>query len=212
MAGCDRRTRAGGLCRRATRGVYCAGPAPIGRRGCAAADRARADDQPAVRGGVDGAGAGTGQRRQGAGDRDRFGVRDGHLVHADRCAGPPLGDNIYAVERLETLAEQAGPLCMGWATGLTCVWATAQQVGRRKRRLRQSSCRQPPAMCRARCGSSWPRVGAWCCRWDRTRQPGAVAAAQGRRRMQVEKLGGVRFVPLISPLLDDPANWAEACM
>jgi protein-L-isoaspartate(D-aspartate) O-methyltransferase len=27
--------------------------------------------------------------------------------------------------------------------------------------------------------------------------------------MQIERLGGVRFVPLISPLLDDPENWAE---
>jgi protein-L-isoaspartate(D-aspartate) O-methyltransferase len=27
--------------------------------------------------------------------------------------------------------------------------------------------------------------------------------------MQIEKLGGVRFVPLISPLLDNPGNWAE---
>jgi protein-L-isoaspartate(D-aspartate) O-methyltransferase len=27
--------------------------------------------------------------------------------------------------------------------------------------------------------------------------------------MQIERLGGVRFVPLISPLLDDPRNWAE---
>ena len=28
-------------------------------------------------------------------------------------------------------------------------------------------------------------------------------------RMQVEQLGGVRFVPLISPLLDNPEQWAE---
>lgn len=28
-------------------------------------------------------------------------------------------------------------------------------------------------------------------------------------RMQIERLGGVRFVPLISPILDDPEQWAE---
>jgi protein-L-isoaspartate(D-aspartate) O-methyltransferase len=28
-------------------------------------------------------------------------------------------------------------------------------------------------------------------------------------RMQIEQLGGVRFVPLISPILDDPEQWAE---
>ncbi|MBK8797235.1 MAG: hypothetical protein IPM07_13195 [Anaerolineales bacterium] len=28
-------------------------------------------------------------------------------------------------------------------------------------------------------------------------------------QMRVEKLGGVRFVPLISPLFDDPEQWAE---
>lgn len=28
-------------------------------------------------------------------------------------------------------------------------------------------------------------------------------------KMEIEKLGGVRFVPLISPLLHDPGNWAE---
>lgn len=27
--------------------------------------------------------------------------------------------------------------------------------------------------------------------------------------MQIERLGGVRFVPLISPILDDPGQWAE---
>ena len=28
-------------------------------------------------------------------------------------------------------------------------------------------------------------------------------------QMQIERLGGVRFVPLISPLFDDPDQWAE---
>lgn len=34
-----------------------------------------------------------------------------------------------------------------------------------------------------------------------------VRKIQGK--MQIDRLGGVRFVPLISPVLDDPAQWAE---
>lgn len=34
-----------------------------------------------------------------------------------------------------------------------------------------------------------------------------VRKLQGK--MQIERLGGVRFVPLITPLLDDPEQWAE---
>ena len=28
-------------------------------------------------------------------------------------------------------------------------------------------------------------------------------------RMHVEQLGGVRFVPMVSPLFDNPEEWAE---
>jgi protein-L-isoaspartate(D-aspartate) O-methyltransferase len=125
--------------------------------------------------------------------------------------GRPLGDNVYAVERLPQLAEQAdtalrmlgyrphlrvGDGAAGWpeAAPFTAIIVSAA-AGHVPRAL-----------------------------WEQLAEGGRMVLPYGEDvdhqelwlvhkrngAMQVDKLGGVRFVPFISPLLDDPAHWAES--
>jgi protein-L-isoaspartate(D-aspartate) O-methyltransferase len=130
-------------------------------------------------------------------------------------SAPPQrpGENIYAVERLPELAraaEQAlhglgyaphlrvGDGAAGWPEeapfGAIIVSAAATHVPRPLwEQLAEGGRMVLPV------GPDPDHQELWLLR----KQQGA---------MQVQKLGGVRFVPLVSPLLDDPGNWAEAWM
>lgn len=122
----------------------------------------------------------------------------------------PLGANVYAIERLPFLAQSAaqalhaqgyrphlrvGDGAEGWpeAAPFTAVIVSAA-------------------------ATHVPRP-----LWDQLAEGGRMILPVGdwedsqelwllRKRaakMHIERLGGVRFVPLISPLLDNPVNWAE---
>jgi protein-L-isoaspartate(D-aspartate) O-methyltransferase len=124
--------------------------------------------------------------------------------------GRQPGDNIYAIERLPQLADQAdtalhalglwphlrvGDGAEGWpeAAPFTAIIVSAA-AGHVPRPL-----------------------------WEQLAEGGRMVLPYGQQTenqelwlvhkrggaMQVDRLGGVRFVPLLSPLLDDPANWAE---
>jgi protein-L-isoaspartate(D-aspartate) O-methyltransferase len=124
--------------------------------------------------------------------------------------GQPLGNSVYAVERLALLAQageaalhsqgfyphlRIGDGAAGWpeAAPFAAVMGSAaaahvprplwEQVGEGGRMVLPV-------------GGDVEHQELWLLR----KQAGT---------MQIERLGGVRFVPLISPLLDDPRNWAE---
>jgi protein-L-isoaspartate(D-aspartate) O-methyltransferase len=123
----------------------------------------------------------------------------------------PLGDNIYAIERLEQLADKAGTALhsLGYWPHL---------------RVGDGAAGWPEeapfeAIIVSAAASHVPRP-----LWDQLAEGGRMVLPRGvdadsqelwllHKRtgaMRVENLGGVRFVPLISPLLQDPANWAES--
>lgn len=152
----------------------------------------------------------------GAGDKIlEIGTGSGYetaiLCTLTAAPGRPLGDNVYAIERLEILADQAdlalhelgywphlrvGDGAAGWPeeAPFTAIIVSAA-------------------------ASHVPRP-----LWDQLAEGGRLVLPRGANpddqqlwllhkragEMQVENLGGVRFVPLISPLLQDPANWAES--
>jgi protein-L-isoaspartate(D-aspartate) O-methyltransferase len=124
--------------------------------------------------------------------------------------GQQPGENVYAVERLPRLAEQseealhalglwphlrAGDGAAGWpeAAPFTAIIVSA------------AASHVPLPL------------------WDQLAEGGRMVLPYGATndsqelwllhkqggQMQIKRLGGVRFVPLISPLLDDPGNWAE---
>lgn len=124
--------------------------------------------------------------------------------------GGQPGDNVYAVERLPQLAEQAGAAlhALGYWPHL---------------RVGDGAAGWPEeapfaAIIVSAAASHVPRP-----LWEQLAEGGRMVLPYGahvdnqelwlvhkrRGAMQVDRLGGVRFVPLISPLLDDPANWAE---
>jgi protein-L-isoaspartate(D-aspartate) O-methyltransferase len=124
--------------------------------------------------------------------------------------GQPLGANVYAVERLPALARRA------------------------EAALHAQGCH--PHLRVGDGAAGWPQAAPFAAvivaaaaahvprpLWDQLADDGRMILPVGDRvdnqelwllrkratRMQIERLGGVRFVPLISPLLDDPRNWAE---
>jgi protein-L-isoaspartate(D-aspartate) O-methyltransferase len=136
-------------------------------------------------------------------------------ILATLTSAPPRkpGDNIYAVERLPELAlgaERAlqglgyaphlrvGDGAEGWPEeapfGAIIVSAAATHVPQQLWEQLVDGGRMVLPV-----GSDPDHQELWLLR----KQQGA---------MQVHKMGGVRFVPLVSPLLDDPGNWAEARM
>lgn len=125
-------------------------------------------------------------------------------------AGLPLGANVYAVERLPALASAAeaalhsvgchphlrvGDGAAGWPQaapfGAVIVSAAAAHVPR------------PLWEQLAEGGRMILPVG------DQADNQELWLLHKRAAAMQIERLGGVRFVPLISPLLNDPGNWAE---
>jgi protein-L-isoaspartate(D-aspartate) O-methyltransferase len=125
--------------------------------------------------------------------------------------GRPAGDNIYAVERLPQLAEGASQAlhALGYRPHL---------------RVGDGAAGWPEeapftAIIVSAAASHVPRP-----LWEQLAEGGRMVLPFGAGvedqelwlvhkqagQMQIDKLGGVRFVPLISPLLDDPGNWAES--
>ncbi|MFN8464629.1 MAG: protein-L-isoaspartate(D-aspartate) O-methyltransferase [Caldilineaceae bacterium] len=123
----------------------------------------------------------------------------------------PLGENIYAIERLEQLADQAS-----MALHSLGYWPHL--------RVGDGAAGWPEeapfeAIIVSAAASHIPRP-----LWDQLADGGRMVLPRGadandqelwllHKRagaMHRENLGGVRFVPLISPLLQDPANWAES--
>jgi len=124
--------------------------------------------------------------------------------------GQVLGDNIYAVERLPALAAvgeaalhaqgcfphlRVGDGADGWPEAApfdaVIVSAAAAHVPRPLwDQLAEGGRMVLPV------GDAVDNQELWLLRKQDT-------------KMQIKRLGGVRFVPLISPLLDDPVNWAE---
>jgi protein-L-isoaspartate(D-aspartate) O-methyltransferase len=125
-------------------------------------------------------------------------------------ADQPLGTNVYAVERLEALAAVA---------------ETALQAQGYRPHLRVGDG-----------AKGWPEAAPFAAiivsaaaahvprpLWEQLDEGGRMILPLGDRvdnqelwllykraaRMHIQRLGGVRFVPLISPVLDDPRNWAE---
>ncbi len=125
-------------------------------------------------------------------------------------AGRPPGHNIYAVERLPRLAQQAEAAlhALGYAPHLrigdgAAGWPEEAPFSAMIVSAAAAHVPHPLWVQLAEGGRMVLPVGAdvenqeiWLLR----KQAGA---------MQIKRLGGVRFVPLISPLLDDPGNWAE---
>lgn len=124
--------------------------------------------------------------------------------------GQPLGDRVYAVERLPALA-QAGA-------------ATLHRQG------------FYPHLRTGDGAAGWPEAAPFAAvigsaaaahvprpLWEQVAEGGRMVLPVGEEvehqelwllrkqagSMQIERLGGVRFVPLVSPLLEDPRNWAE---
>lgn len=123
----------------------------------------------------------------------------------------PLGDNVYAIERLKTLADQASAALHGLG-----YWPHL--------RVGDGAAGWPEeapfaSVIVSAAASHVPRP-----LWDQLAEGGRMVLPRGTSadnqelwllqkragKMHVENLGGVRFVPLISPLLQDPANWAES--
>ena len=125
-------------------------------------------------------------------------------------AGEPSGANVYTVERLPALAQRAAAAlhAQGYHPHL--------RVGDGARGWPQAA--PFDAVIVAAAAAHVPRP-----LWDQLAEGGRMVLPVGDRvdnqelwllrkraaKMQIERLGGVRFVPLISPLLDDPKNWAE---
>lgn len=132
------------------------------------------------------------------------------LCALTQTAGRPLGENVYAIERLPSLAR----------TGEAALHAQGYH----------------PHLCVGDGAAGWPEaapfdaviVGAAAEHvprplWEQLAEGGRMVLPVGRQvdsqelwllrkqagAMQIERLGGVRFVPLISSLLDDRQNWGE---
>lgn len=124
--------------------------------------------------------------------------------------GQPLGSTVYAVERLPALAHlgETALHAQGFAPHL---------------RVGDGAAGWPEeapftAVIVAAAAAHVPQP-----LWDQLAVGGRMVLPVGDRvdnqelwllrkqgsTMQIERLGGVRFVPLISTLLDDPRNWAE---
>jgi protein-L-isoaspartate(D-aspartate) O-methyltransferase len=125
-------------------------------------------------------------------------------------AGEPLGANIYAIERLAPLAHraEAALLAHGYHPHLRVGdgaegWPEAAPFA---------------AVIVSAAAAHVPRP-----LWEQLAENGRMILPVGSQadnqelwllhkraaRMQIERLGSVRFVPLISLVLDDPRNWAE---
>ena len=125
--------------------------------------------------------------------------------------GRQVGDNIYAVERLEQLAEQAGH-----ALHAQGCWPHL--------RVGDGAAGWPDEAPFAAIIVSAAASHVPLPLWEQLAEGGRMVLPYGASvdnqelwlvhkrsaKMYIEKMGGVRFVPLISPLLHDPANWAES--
>lgn len=125
-------------------------------------------------------------------------------------AGEPLGSTVYTVERLATLARQA-------ETNLHAAgYFPHMRLGDGAAGWPEEAPFQAVIVAAAAAHVPLPL-------WQQLAEGGRMVLPVGdgvdnqelwllHKRdgtMQIERLGGVRFVPLISPLLDDPRNWAE---
>ena len=132
------------------------------------------------------------------------------LCALTQVEGRPLGENVYAVERLPSLARmgeaalhaqgyhphlRVGDGAAGWPEAApfaaVMVGAAATHVPRPLWEQVAEGGRMILPV-----GNQVDSQELWLLR----KQAGA---------MRIERLGGVRFVPLISPLLEDRRNWAE---
>jgi protein-L-isoaspartate(D-aspartate) O-methyltransferase len=125
--------------------------------------------------------------------------------------GRQLGDNIFAIERLASLAEHAGDAlhALGYWPHL---------------RVGDGAAGWPEeapfaAIIVSAAASHVPRP-----LWEQLAEGGRMVLPYGSTaedqelwlvhkrngKMEIKTLGGVRFVPLVSPLLNEPSNWAEA--
>jgi protein-L-isoaspartate(D-aspartate) O-methyltransferase len=152
----------------------------------------------------------------GAGDKVlEIGTGSGYetaiLCTLTAAPGRQVGDNIYAIERLQQLAEQADQAlhALGYWPHL---------------RVGDGAVGWPEeapfaAIIVSAAASHVPRP-----LWEQLAEGGRMVLPRGtgaenqelwllhkrNGKMHIETLGGVRFVPFISPLLQDPANWAES--
>jgi protein-L-isoaspartate(D-aspartate) O-methyltransferase len=125
--------------------------------------------------------------------------------------GRQVGDNIYAIERLVQLARQADQAlhALGYWPHL---------------RVGDGAAGWPEeapftAIIVSAAASHVPRP-----LWEQLAEGGRMVLPYGTSvdnqelwlmhkrggKMHIQTMGGVRFVPLVSPLLDDPQNWAES--
>jgi protein-L-isoaspartate(D-aspartate) O-methyltransferase len=122
----------------------------------------------------------------------------------------PLGATVFAVERLTALAQRAA--------------TTLRRLGYRPHlRVGDGAAGWPEAAPFAAIVVSAAASHVPLPLWEQLAEQGRMILPMGseewdqelwlvRKRkgvMDIQRLGGVRFVPLISPLLDYPAMWAE---
>ena len=124
-------------------------------------------------------------------------------------AGP--GQTVYAVERLATLARRASETLqrLGYHPHLqvsdgAAGWVEAAPFDAIVVSAAAAHVPRPLWDQLAEGGRMMIPVGGY--EWDQ--ELWLVRKIAGK--MKTERMGGVRFVPLISPILDDPKMWAEA--
>ncbi len=147
-------------------------------------------------------------RPAGAGDRHRLRLSNRPALRAGQNVHGRAGRDGFLGGALSCFGEKGGNWCWNpWATRPIFAWGMGRGAGRKWPRLMPSSSPPPPWPCRLPCSPNWPKADAWSspsapetrprpCGWcaNRTASPTA------------QSLCGVRFVPLVSPLLDDPAQ------
>lgn len=133
-------------------------------------------------------------------------------ILCELTAGPdrPSGATVFAVERLAALAQRAA--------------TTLRRLGYRPHlRVGDGAAGWPEAAPFAAIVVSAAASHVPLPLWEQLAEHGRMILPMGSEEwdqelwlvrklkgaMDIQRLGGVRFVPLISPLLDDPEMWAE---
>ncbi len=133
------------------------------------------------------------------------------LCELTALEGEVRGETVYAVERHSSLAERAAAVLrtLGYAPHL---------------RVGDGALGWPEAapFDAIVISAAAPHIARPL--WEQLAEGGRLISPIGERedaqvlwlvekwmgKMKIERLGGVRFVPMLSPLFDDPEQWAEA--
>jgi len=132
------------------------------------------------------------------------------LAEVTAVAGQPLGINVYAVERSPVLARRAGAVLANFG------YFPHLRVGDGAEGWPETA--PFDAIVVSAAASHLPRP-----LWNQLAEGGRMAIPIGEaewgqelwlvgkreNKLDVKQMGGVRFVPLISPLLNDRRMWAE---